>query len=90
VESAEGPSAYDRAAEIAPTSSEATFLLRVKESNFRQIWRTSHLLMRAKRGQNTSAGVSEAKTFCTVQDGKREKKDVKNAGSSHDIYENKA
>jgi hypothetical protein len=89
VESAEGPSAYDRAAEIAPTSSENIFLLRMEESHFRQIWRTSHLLMKAKRGQNIGAGVSEAETFCTVQEGKREKKDVKNAGTTYDVYENK-
>jgi hypothetical protein len=61
----------------------------MEESHFRRIWRTSYLLMKAQRQQNVDAAEAGTETFCAVSDGEGEKKDVKNAGITHDVYENK-
>jgi hypothetical protein len=48
-ESLTGPSPYERAAEIAPTQSNASLMRRMQDSNFRQVVRLTSLLMRMKR-----------------------------------------
>jgi len=44
-----GPSPYERAAEIALAYPDAARMQRVEESNFRQIWRITNLLLKIKR-----------------------------------------
>ena len=48
VEAVDGPSAYDRAAELAPTSPQTGILLRIEEASFRQVWRLTNLLVKMK------------------------------------------
>jgi len=48
-ESLAGPSPYERAAEIAPTQPNAPFLQRMEDSNLRQVWRTTNMLLKIKR-----------------------------------------
>ena len=48
-ESLMGPSPYERAAEIAPTQRSATLMRRMQDSNFRQVWRVTNLLLKIKR-----------------------------------------
>ena len=48
-ESMEGPSPYERAAEIALSYPNVAMMQRIEESNFRQIWRISVLLQKTKR-----------------------------------------
>jgi hypothetical protein len=48
-ESLTGPSPYERAAEIAPTQRNAALMRRMQDSNFRQVWRVTNLLLKIKR-----------------------------------------
>jgi hypothetical protein len=48
-ESLMGPSPYERAAEIAPTHRNASLMRRLQDSNFRQVWRVTNLLLKIKR-----------------------------------------
>ena len=48
-ESLTGPSPYERAAEIAPTHRNASLMRRMQDSNFRQVWRVTNLLLKIKR-----------------------------------------
>jgi hypothetical protein len=48
-ESLMGPSPYERAAEIAPTQRNATLMRRMQDSNFREVWRVTNLLLKVKR-----------------------------------------
>jgi hypothetical protein len=44
-----GPTPYERAAEIAPTHPNAALMQRMEDSSFRQVWRTTNLLLKIKR-----------------------------------------
>ena len=48
-ESLEGPSPYERAAEIAPTHPNARLMRRMQDSNFREVRRVTNLLLKIKR-----------------------------------------
>jgi hypothetical protein len=48
-ESLAGPTPYERAAEIAPTHPHARLMRRMQDSNFREIWRMTNLLLKVKR-----------------------------------------
>jgi hypothetical protein len=48
-ESLLGPSPYERAAEIAPTEPNTSLMRRMQDSNFRQMWRVTNLLLKVKR-----------------------------------------
>jgi hypothetical protein len=48
-ESLMGPSPYERAAEIAPTHRNTLLMRRMQDSNFREVWRVSNLLLKVKR-----------------------------------------
>ncbi len=48
-ESLAGPTPYERAAEIAPTHPHARLMRRMQDSNFREIWRMTNLLLKIKR-----------------------------------------
>ena len=48
-ESVKGPSPYERAAEIAPTHSNALLLRRMQDSHFREARRVTNLLLKLKR-----------------------------------------
>jgi hypothetical protein len=50
-ESLAGPSPYERAAEIAPIHSHARLMRRVQDSNFREVWRLTHLLEKIQRAR---------------------------------------
>jgi hypothetical protein len=44
-----GPSTFERAAEIAPTHGNAMLMQRMEDSSFRQVWRTTNMLLKLKR-----------------------------------------
>lgn len=44
-----GPSPFERAAEIAPTHSNAALMQRMQDSSFREVWRLSNLLLKIKK-----------------------------------------
>jgi hypothetical protein len=48
-DSLKGPSPYERAAEIAPTHPNARLMRRMQDSNFREVRRTTNLLLKLKR-----------------------------------------
>jgi hypothetical protein len=48
-ESLMGPSPYERAAEIAPIQGNVSLMRRMQDSNFRQVWRVTNLLLKIKR-----------------------------------------
>jgi hypothetical protein len=48
-ESMEGPSPYERAAEIAPNQANARVMQKMQDANFRQVTRIASLLMKMKR-----------------------------------------
>ncbi len=58
-ESMEGPSPYERAAEIALAEPNTALMQRMEESSFRQIWRIATLLLKIK-GQARKAEVRES------------------------------
>jgi hypothetical protein len=47
-ESLMGPSPYERAAEIAPSHRNALLMRRMQDSNFREVWRVTNLLLKVK------------------------------------------
>jgi hypothetical protein len=51
-ESVQGPSPYERAAEIAPTHPDARLMRRMQDSNLREVRRLTSLLLRIKRYQS--------------------------------------
>ncbi len=51
-ESVNGPSPYERAAEIAPTHPNALLMRRMQDSHFREVRRVTNLLLKLKRHQN--------------------------------------
>jgi hypothetical protein len=46
-----GPSPFERAAEIAPTHPNAKLMRRMQDSNFREVRRITNLLLKLKRNQ---------------------------------------
>ena len=48
-ECVKGPSPYERAAEIVPAHPQARLMRRLKDSNFREVWRITNLLEKIKR-----------------------------------------
>ena len=44
-----GPSSFERAAEIAPSHSNALLMQRMQDSSFREVWRISNLLLKLQR-----------------------------------------
>jgi hypothetical protein len=48
-ESPMGPSPYERAAEIAPAHRNSLLMRRMQDSNFREVWRVTNLLLKVKR-----------------------------------------
>ena len=57
-ESLKGPSAYERAAEIAPTHPNARLMRRMQDSNFREVRRLTNLLLKLKRYERKMGAVS--------------------------------
>jgi len=57
-ESLKGPSAYERAAEIAPTHPNARLMRRMQDSNFREVRRLTNLLLKLKRYERKMDAVS--------------------------------
>ena len=51
-ESLKGPSAFERAAEIAPALPNAKLMRRMQDSNFREVRRVTNLLLKLKRNQH--------------------------------------
>jgi hypothetical protein len=47
-ESLMGPSPYERAAEVAPTHPNELLMRRMQDSNFRQVWRVTNMLLKLK------------------------------------------
>jgi hypothetical protein len=43
------PTAYERAAELAPSHPRTMLMMRMEDASFRQIWRTTNLLLKIKR-----------------------------------------
>jgi hypothetical protein len=55
-ESVKGPSPYERAAEIAPVHPNAALMQRMEDSSYRQMCRTTNLLMKLRQERHQSSG----------------------------------
>ena len=65
-----GPTPYERAAQIAPTHPDAPFMQRMEDSNFRQITRLSHLLVRLRREERLGGAPRDAREPGKVKENK--------------------
>ena len=66
-----GPTPYERAAQIAPTHPDAPFMQRMEDSNLRQITRLSHLLVRLRREERLGGARPDARESGKVKEKKR-------------------
>ena len=71
-----GPTPYERAAQIAPTHPDAPFMQRMEDSNLRQITRLSHLLVRLRREERLGGARQDARESGKVKEKKRVNGDV--------------
>jgi hypothetical protein len=71
-----GLTPYERAAQIAPTHPDAPFMQRMEDSNFRQITRLSHLLVRLRREERLGGARQDARESGKVKEKKRVNGDV--------------
>jgi hypothetical protein len=65
-ESVTGPSAYERAAEIAPTHPDARVMRRMQDSNLREVRRLTNLLLKIKGYERKMQALEEAAPFQDV------------------------
>jgi hypothetical protein len=63
-ESVQGPSPYERAAEIAPTQPNALLLRRMQDSQLREVRRLTNMLMKIKRYERRMAAIEEDEKIC--------------------------
>jgi len=63
-DSLNGPSPYERAAEIAPAHPNARLMQRMEDSNFRQVARVTSLLLKIKRQAAREEGIRERSSKC--------------------------
>jgi hypothetical protein len=75
-ETREGPSPYERAAEIAPTHPHARLMRRMQDSNLKEVRRLTNLLLKIKRHERQMEGLEETAPFQDVS----ETKGVSNEG----------
>ncbi|HMD85997.1 MAG TPA: hypothetical protein VKO18_14985 [Terriglobia bacterium] len=65
-ESVQGPSPYERAAEIAPTHPDARLMRRMQDSNLREVRRLTNLLLKIKRYERQREALEETAPFQDV------------------------
>ena len=65
-----GPTPYERAAQIAPTHPDAPFMQKMEDSNFRQITRLSNLLVRLRREECLRGARRDARKSGKVKENK--------------------
>jgi hypothetical protein len=88
-----GPSPYERATEIALAHPDAARMQRTEESNFRQIWRITNLLLKIKRLADEE---ESGKTRTITRDvykrkaGYRKTKGISTAQLKNQVIENEA
>jgi hypothetical protein len=93
-ELAEGPMDCERAAEIAPTQSQDLFLRRMEDSNFRQVARLTNMLLKIKSRAGHIPSLPSEQPPRGLREGPETEEGPeiggpKDAGSTHDLYENK-